>query len=253
MIDDNRATRRSDKQCREIADRTKRYYGTERLRPVNILRILKSGRILTERGEKRLIYKVVDDRELGNKDGKACLANGEIEVTVRRSIDQKASWGDGRSRMTLAHELGHGVMHATEGTTSYRGAGAAGTTELSETRAPESAEHQAKVFASAFLIDDQVARTLGSAEDISTEFLVSLEAARICFERIKREIERAETAKRVERLNEEYQGRVRENAQPIHYVEDPCNHCGYATLVPIGIKFICHTCGNTCDRTSNGD
>jgi len=71
MIDDSRTTRRSNKQCREIADRTKRYYGTERLRPVNILRILKSDRILTERGEKPLIYMVVDDQELGNKDGNA--------------------------------------------------------------------------------------------------------------------------------------------------------------------------------------
>ena len=62
--------------------------------------------------------------------------------------------------MTLAHELGHGVMHAAEGLVDNRVTGVGGTTELSKARASESAEHQAKVFASAFLIDDERALEL---------------------------------------------------------------------------------------------
>src|ERR1700733_6828031 len=55
------------------------------------------------------------------------------------------------------------------------------------------AEHQAKVFASAFLIHDEDATGM-TAEEISIEFGVSLEAAKICIDRLKRKAERATSA-----------------------------------------------------------
>ena len=60
--------------------------------------------------------------------------------------------GDGRSRMTLVHELGYAVLDFGEA--KYRRADASGTTVLSRINASDLAQHQAKVFASAFLIDD---------------------------------------------------------------------------------------------------
>lgn len=108
--------------------------------------------------------------------------------------------------MTLAHELGHGVMH--HGATLFGSSSAAGSTELSRTSPWESAEHQAKVFASAFLIDDKVAATLSSPDEISTEFLVSLEAAEICFERMIEEAEHTRSAERVRLSNQGFHAKM---------------------------------------------
>ncbi len=63
--DDRRVTRRSNDECRRIANNTKSYYGIQRVWPVNIGRILRSGKVPTLRGEKPLIYECVDDHVLG--------------------------------------------------------------------------------------------------------------------------------------------------------------------------------------------
>jgi hypothetical protein len=187
---------------------------------------------------------------MGKRDGKAEFTAEAVVISVKRSIHQKAVWGDGRARMTLAHELGHGVMHY--GATLSRSADAVGMTDLSQTRASESAEHQAKVLASAFLIDDAVAASLSSAEEISAEFLVSLEAAEICFERLLEEAEHARSAERIQASNDHFQQKMRDviggkPKQEFQYTGDFCLICGNATLIPMGIKLMCHTCGDVND------
>jgi Zn-dependent peptidase ImmA (M78 family) len=252
MSADHHAPKRSDKQVRQEAIATKREYKTEDRRPVNIIRHLQSGWIPTRRGRKKLVYKIVEDNQMGDDDGKTEFADDEVIISVKRSVHQKALWGDGRARMTLAHELAHGVMHY--GVALSRRFDAIGTTELSRISAAESAEHQAKVFASAFLIDDAVAARLSSPEEISTEFLVSLEAAEICFERLAAEAEHAESAERVRQSNEIFHARMRDAAgrrpfweQEPKYTGDFCGICGNATLIPMGTKLLCKTCGNVSD------
>lgn len=250
MSIDYRVPRRSDKEIRQEAIATRREFKTEHRRPVNIIRCLQSGWIPTRRGRKKLVYKVVDDNQMGGDDGKTEFVESEVTISVKRSVHQKAVWGDGRARMTLAHELAHGVMHY--GVPMFRRSDATGTTELSRTGAAESAEHQAKVFASAFLIDDTLAATLSSPEEISEEFVVSLEAAQICFERLAEEAEHAKSAERVRLSNEEFQTRMRDATAPstsrkFHYTGDFCVVCGNATLIPMGIKLLCHTCGDVSD------
>ncbi len=210
MSDDSRVPKRSNKEIRAEALDAKKCYEAEKRRPVNVVRCLQSARILTRRGRRRLIYNVVDEELMGDRDRKTEFTRDAVIIFVKRSVHQKAIWGDGRARMTLAHELGHGVMHYR--TTMFRSSGAVGTTDLSRTSPSESAEHQAKVFASAFLIDDAVAATLSSPEEISTEFLVSVEAAEICFERLAEEAERARSAERVRLSNEDFQAKMRGSA-----------------------------------------
>jgi Zn-dependent peptidase ImmA (M78 family) len=166
-------------------------------------------------------------------------------MSVKRSVHEKAGWGDGRSRMTLAHELAHGVMHY--GATVFRSSSAMGSTELSRGNAAGSAEHQAKVFASAFLIDDKVAAKLASAEEISAEFVVSLEAAEICLKRLTEAADRAHSAERVRQSNEAFQAKMQKPAQQLKYTGDFCRACGNATLLQIGIRLVCHTCRNISD------
>jgi hypothetical protein len=250
VSDDYCVPKRKNKEIRAEALSAKTFYQTEKRRPVNIVRCLESGRIPTRRGCKPLTYNVADDDEMGNRDGKTEFVADAVVISVKRSVHQKAIWGDGRARMTLAHELGHGVMH--HGATMFRNSDAVGPTELSRTGPWESAEHQAKVFASAFLIEDQVAASLSSPEEISTEFLVSLEAAEICFERLVEEAERARSVERVRLSNEDFQSKMRDafDRRPkheFHYTGDFCTNCGNATLIPMGIKLLCHTCGNISD------
>jgi Zn-dependent peptidase ImmA (M78 family) len=110
--------------------------------------------------------------------------------------------------MTLAHDLGPGVMHY--GAVMFRNSNAIGAIDLSRTSPSESAEHQAKVFASAFLVDKKAAALLSSPEEMSTEFLVSPEAAEICFERLAEEAEHAMSAERVRLSNEDLQNKMRD-------------------------------------------
>lgn len=242
--DDRRVTRRSNDECRRSAQRTKDFFGIGRTWPVYIGRILRSGSVLTVRGQKPLVYRVVDDHLLGIKDAKTEFVDNSVVVTAKLAVDDLASWGDGRARMTLAHELGHAVMHATDGAVDYRAAGAFGATTLSKANASESAEHQAKVFASAFLIDDKRAAELESPMEIAMEFLVSLSAAEICYERIISERERAASAQRVLEANQKFQALMRESGQPKkNYLPALCPVCRFQTLVPLGIKAQCETCG----------
>jgi hypothetical protein len=128
--DDRRVTRRSNRECREIAHATKKHYGFERRWPVYITTILRSGKIPTLRGERKLVYEVVDDCVLGDKDGRTEIFSNVVTITTKRSVDLQAGYGDSRARMTLSHELGHGVMHASEGVVDHRATGARGETTI---------------------------------------------------------------------------------------------------------------------------
>jgi IrrE N-terminal-like domain len=177
MSIDKRVPARSDAEVRRIAERTKAEFGISRRRPVNILRCLESGSVLTLYGRKKLVFIVVDDSELGTADAKTDFSKGVVTITCQRSVRDRATMGVGRDRMTLAHELAHAVLHHS--VPLFRLVGAAGATDLAQDGAHTSAEHQAKVFAAAFLIHDEDAAEMASAQEISEQFGISLQAAEI--------------------------------------------------------------------------
>lgn len=241
MSTDRRVIRRQDDDVRRLAGRSKVHYGTVRRRPVNIVRCLQSGTTPTYRGVRKLEYRVVDDAAMA-EDGETKFTEDFVIITVKRSVHQQALWGDGRSRMTLAHELAHGVLHY--GDPLYREAGAAGATSLSKLRPEDSAEHQAKVYASSFLIHDTDVEELKSPEEVSLEFGVSYEAAKICFDRVHRErLRREEGAEQVRKANERFQAEMRDQKHEQRFSEKACPECQNVTLVPSGFGHLCHTCG----------
>jgi hypothetical protein len=250
---DKRVPGRSDEEIRRIADRTKTDFGASRLRPVNILRHLESGSVLTVYGRKKLVFLVVDDEELGAVDAKTESSKGTVTITCKRSVRNRAEMGVGRDRMTLAHELGHAVLH--HGTPMFRLFGAAGTTNLAQESAYTSAEHQAKVFAAAFLIHDEDAAKMSDAHEISVEFGVSLQAAEVCFDRLVRKAERQRAAARVRKIADDAITKISgKPAEQNMYLEAPCGSCHMATLIPIGTtKVLCDTCGFVGDRFQDGD
>ena len=117
MSDDYYVPKRSNKEIRTEALGAKKFYETDNRHPVNIIRYLGPGRFLREGGG-NLVYNLIDDELMADHDGKTEFTPDSVVISVKRSVHQKALWGDGRARMTLAHELGHGVMH--NGATLFR-------------------------------------------------------------------------------------------------------------------------------------
>ncbi len=117
----------------------------------------------------------------------------------------------------------------------------------------ESAEHQVKVFAPAFLINDAIADMLGSPEEISVEFGISFESAKIYYGELTALRNRTKTTEKMRRLAEE----LRESSAPqtakLNYLNDPCPVCGNRMLFPVDAKFMCQHCDNVFDRFQDGD
>jgi IrrE N-terminal-like domain len=242
---------RSDAEIRRIAERTKAEFGVSRRRPVNILRCLESDSVLILYGRKKLVFNVADDEALPGADAKTEFCKGVVIITCGRSVHHRAKLGVGRDRMTLAHELAHAVLHHS--VPMFRVVGAAGATDLAKETAHTSAEHQAKVFASAFLIHDEDAVTMPNAQEISEEFGVSLRAAELCFDRLARKAERQKSAERVRKSADDVIALLRGKTQnQPTYLPDPCI-CGMSTLRWDGTKVRCDTCGFFGDRFQDGD
>ena len=117
---------------------------------------------------------VRSDNEMG--DAEAYTEFNPVHIAVRGSVYQLAMRNDGRSRMTLAHELGHLVMHP--GAAKLRSTSSSSDGHL---KIFESAEWQAKKFAALFLVPDHVALQFSTADQLATSCQVSLQAAQIRF------------------------------------------------------------------------
>jgi len=90
------------------------------------------------------------------------------------------------------------------------------------------------VFAAAFLINDDVASSLTSADDIAVQFGVSLDAARIYFEQMLEEKERPAAAERVQRIAADFRALVAEKTSTKPVIAFPRNaHCGGASACPL--------------------
>ena len=250
VMDDYPTKSRSNEEVQKLAKQLLRFFEVPIGDCVDVLACLKKETILTVRGVERLVYKVLPDRQMGTNDAVTGYENGAVTITVKKSVHEKARFGDGRARNTLAHELGHAVMH--DGAPKARKTGAAGNKTARYIKPYESAEHQAKVFAPAFLIDDERAATCKSAEEISVNFVVSLESAKIFFDTLERESNRAEAARRVAQKTAAFCAPV-PNPGPPNYMTERCTSCGQQTLSSSGPKFRCATCGNVIDRFQDGD
>lgn len=89
-------------------------------------------------------------------------------IEVLEDVYVRACGGSGRDRMTLAHELGHFILH-TEVSLARRDSG-------QTVKAYEDPEWQAKAFAGELMIPLDVFRTLKNPEDAPNIFGVSREA-----------------------------------------------------------------------------
>ena len=121
------------------------------------------------------------DSEMG--DAEAYTEFSPPQIVVRKSVYLKAAHRDGRSRMTLAHELGHLVMHG----------GVQSNPRMIDRNKPaptfkhyESAEWQANKFASLFLMPIDLVRQFSSSLELAECCQVSQKAATIRFGQVER-------------------------------------------------------------------
>lgn len=123
-----------------------------------------------------LEYEVVEDHILGEEEAVSYPDRGFMRI--KESVYDKAYDGDGHCRFTIAHELGHMVMH--RGQSNYA-RGSNGSHEVYE-----DSEWQADTFASELLIDQRFIPENADFYDVSEIFGVSHSAARYRLEKDKR-------------------------------------------------------------------
>ncbi len=224
---------RSNQEVRNIAMWSRRKFGVYERESVDIVACLTSGSIETIVGRKQLEVQKFEDVEMGDDDAVTYVEASRVVIRCKKSVwnilssKPKYALGDGayyRARWTFAHELGHGVLNHNKAPMA-RGTGVTAFTKAAlAIPAFESAEHQANQFALAFLVDIELARESGSAEEVSTRFSISITAARALFG----EFAQGRKSKIVsEGFAELMRGLGR--ALPSNYEGDLCSVCGETT------------------------
>jgi hypothetical protein len=253
MSDDYRVNPRSDAEVHDLARKARAEFGFASVSRLDPIACLKHDWVETTFGKKRLFFDARPDAELGEDDAFTSydfLPDGRplVRITVKDSVYQQAWLGLGRARMTLAHELGHAIMH--QGVRMARRS--QGNLRYASIATYQSAEHHARVFAAALLIHPEIAEKLDSDEEISVEFGVSIEAANIYLKERRAKATRIETGLHIRHFAKA----LRESGSPsrtIHFLDALCVVCSEKTLFAVGHKMMCRTCDTVFDRPQDGD
>ncbi len=105
----------------------------------------------------------------------------EKTMKIRESVYDGACEGKGRDRMTVAHELGHFLLHSHQTPKMCR------TVASKEIPAYKSSEWQAKAFAAELLMPYRKIKIYDTPESLAKTFGVSMDAAEYQLSIIKRE------------------------------------------------------------------
>jgi hypothetical protein len=255
MSDDYKVDGLSNARIRDFGKRARKHLGLANAEFIQVLDLESVTEIWTVQGPKPFRLEVVCDADLPDDSGVTIYDGSRILVRIPRRIRHDAHLGHGYARFTIPHELGHGTLHLNK---LLQGASMPrrriGNVRPKWIPKFQSAEHQAMVFAAAFLINDDIARRLKSADEIAVQFGISREAARIYFEEMLEEMERPAMAERLKHLADELAASVTETAKPkISFLSDPCTVCGQQKVFPVGHKFMCQACDTVYDRFQDGD
>jgi hypothetical protein len=246
-----------DAEVRGNAKRLREFLGIADVDRVDVLLLEKTTEIWTVKGVKPFRLDIVPDTALPHDSGLTTYDGSRLLVQIPRRVRYGAFMGDGYSNYTFAHELGHATQDLDKlalGALMHRRP--AGNVSPDWIPKFKSAEHQAMVFGAAFLINDKTARGLPSPDEISVQFGVSLEAARIYFEQVQEEIARPAAMERVSKMAAEVRAAaaIEISALPaIRFLDEPCPSCSELKLFPVGHKFMCQGCNTVSDGFQDGD
>lgn len=245
-----------DLEVREHAKTLRRTLGWAKEERVDPLLLETATEIWTVRGKKPFALEFTSDAEMPGDSGLTVYEKPKIVVRIPRRVRAKAFMGDGYGRYTIAHEFGHAVLHVDK---LMKGAALPrrriGNVTPRWIPKFKSAEHQAMVFAAALLINDDTARKLSTADEVSVQAGVSLTAARIYFEQVQEELARPAAAERVRKIADDVRAILSPKpvASQITFLNEVCSCCGQQKLFPVGHKFMCQACGTVYDRFQDGD
>lgn len=113
------------------------------------------------------VLEVVDQYHMGDAHGMSYP--DEHLIQVRSDVYEQACRNHGRDRMTLAHELGHYVLHSNMGL--------ARMTSAVSIKPYRSSEWQASALAGELLISAEHIGDCGSPSEMALKFGVTIEAA----------------------------------------------------------------------------
>jgi len=121
-------------------------------------------------------YEVIDESEMGIDEART-YPDKQL-IYIRADIYNAVTNGDRRAQFTLAHELGHLVMHSNLGKLrSY-------ARNSQEHKIYEDSEWQADTFAAEFLMPYEFVKTCKNPQEIFDEFGVSMSAAKVRYQKI---------------------------------------------------------------------
>ena len=238
----------SDAQIVDWANRLRQHHGLGGHDVPDVVAMLECDTIPTRFGMKVFDYQVVSDEELGGDEAITLVSSTHVRVRISRSTMERARALDRRSRMTLAHELMHGVLHKHEAPLAR-----ARETRASIVSPHVSVERQANVGASVYLVTDEMLRASASPQDLAQSALVSFDAADIRWEKEEKRQHRVYVAAALRTLSVE----LKERTKPAGVASKSlllCPGCGDRCLQPIGVKYLCiGECDQTFDGFADGD
>ena len=132
------------------------------------------------------IFEIVDDNLLDGEEARTTFNPLKIQVTQR--IHDAAESGNARARFTLAHELGHLLLHSKNTNREFARMPYASDYDNHDSKIVSfrNAEWQANKFAACFLMPTDLLRDYNTIEDIKHDFGVSHAAANNRFEEVNR-------------------------------------------------------------------
>jgi IrrE N-terminal-like domain len=187
MSDYRDKNRWSNEQIRMAARRAREAFGVSQCKLVDIIKCLTSGWVPSIEGRKRLTVEILPDEEMRGNDGITEFVGDVVRMRFKASVWRKAMTRDGRSVMTLAHELGHAVLCHRDVERARQSGATAPSSIVSYIDPHESSERMATEFASNFLIEEDLIRELSRAEQVAEAFGVSAAAAEV---RLRRRVEK---------------------------------------------------------------
>jgi hypothetical protein len=255
---------RSNAELRRIAEKHRAQIDPDRIGEIDILRILESGFVETEKGRKRLALVPVPDGEMGNDDAVSISEERVATLRVKESVlrsaknrEEKAAHR--RAVFTLVHEYFHiALCHDRAPMPRATGVNAA-SSRPSFIPAHRSAEHQANYATGVLLIDPELATTCRTAAEICLRFNVSKKAAAIFLEERSRQEKSSVVSQGLRELSRSLGrstnlGSQVSEKQPGFEAKIVCTACGQRGRYGIGgSRSKCAKCGATGDAQQDGD
>lgn len=156
---------RSTKDIRELAMFLRKSFNLENVAKFPIMEFIEG---VMHSIDEEFYYEIVDVETMGNIHGLACPDQHCIKI--REDVYNRCWKGYGRDRFTLAHELGHYLMHNSGVTLARVGE--------ENVQAYRNTEWQANTFAAELLMPLNLINT-NDVKEISEKFGVSYSAAAI--------------------------------------------------------------------------